>query len=95
MKVKLPVAGMMAAVALTLFTGCHSNRDQFTNSQQEQNIAHVDALVKSSGGKWSNLSQADRDWIIQNVAHGQLMPAQMIFAARAGTAGNRHPIERK
>ncbi|HLK56606.1 MAG TPA: hypothetical protein VKU00_08580 [Chthonomonadaceae bacterium] len=92
---KLPGAVIMAAVALTLFAGCHSSRDQITDPQQEQKMVHVDALVKSSGGKWSNLSQADRDWIIQNVAHGQEMPAQMIFSSRAGIAGARHPVERK
>lgn len=95
MKWKLPGAGVMAAVALALFTGCHPARDHFTNPQQAQVMAHVDMLVKSSGGKWDNLSQADRDWIIQNAAHGHEMAAQMIFSARAGTAGNRHPVGKK
>lgn len=93
MQPKLPVAGVLVAVTLVLFAGCHpAARDQITDPHQQQVMSRVDALVKSTGGDWTKLSQADRDYLIQETGKGQEMPARMVFAARAGRAGDRHNV---
>ncbi|HEV2471064.1 MAG TPA: hypothetical protein VGS41_00245 [Chthonomonadales bacterium] len=91
MKRFVAVASLFTWVGLILVAGCSSKRDQITDPARERLMAHVDAIVKSTGGDWTKLSPADHDFLVQQVGKGQEMPARMVFYSRAGSYGNRRP----
>lgn len=72
----LLVVGFIAA-------GCGNNpSDDGVSAQGKETASRLDQIAKSSGGDWSKVSQADKDYMIQQF-HSE-RTAEMMLKNKAG-----------
>ena len=72
--------GLFLAVALP---GCHRADDGLSSTRQEQADRLTD-IAKRSGGDWNKLTQADKDYLVNTLSHGNEQNARMILMAKVG-----------
>jgi len=75
---------MVIAIAIS---GCHSDAGQPLTESQKQGADRLATISKSSGGDWDKVSQADKDYLIKNVANGDEHTAKMLIAPPPGAGG--------
>ncbi|HZO88378.1 MAG TPA: hypothetical protein VFB38_08560 [Chthonomonadaceae bacterium] len=63
--------------------GCH-REDDGLSPKQRQTVDRLDEIAKKSGGDWDKVSQADRDYLVNEVAHGSEQSAKMMLMAKGG-----------
>lgn len=82
------LALLTACVGL-LLPGCQPNSG--LDEKQQAQASRLDSIVKTSGGEWSRVSPADRDYLVKELAHGSEASARMLFAAKAGKLARPRP----
>lgn len=75
------LALLATCLGLLLF-GCKS--DSGLDEKQQAQASRLDRIVKTSGGEWSRVSPADRDYLVKELAQGSETTARMLFSAKAG-----------
>ena len=86
LRVRLFYAGLAAVVLAAPIAGCHSDAGQPLSDTQKQGADRLATISKTSGGDWDKVSQADKDYIIKNVANGDEHTARMLIAPPPGRA---------
>lgn len=82
MKALLPllVFGLMVG-------GCGNNMsDDGLSKDQQQASSRIDKIAKESGGDWSKVSQADRDYLVNEVSMGSEETAKRMIQGHNGQA---------
>jgi hypothetical protein len=62
--------------------GCHN--DSGLKPEQEQMATRLDELAKQTGGDWSKLSAADKDYLVNKVSMGNEQSARMLLMSKSG-----------
>lgn len=73
----LSVGGLVPVI------GCGRPDDGLTDAQH-QTADRLTEIAKKADGDWEKVPQADRDYILKNVAYGNEQQARMIVLAKAG-----------
>ncbi len=66
-----------------LTTGCGKSDDGLSK-EQETKSDRLDQIAKQSGGDWAKISQSDRDYLVQELGHGDEKSARMILMTKTG-----------
>lgn len=77
---------IVLSVLGTGLIGCSGPSDDGLTTEQRATTDRFKDIVDRSGGKWENLSEADRKFLVDDLSNGNERAAQMMFAARAGKA---------
>ena len=54
------------------------------DTEQQAVTSQLDEIVKRSGGRWENLTPADKDFLINKMSYGNEQSARMLLEASAG-----------
>lgn len=77
------ISGLIIVACASMAVGCQKTDDGL--SQQEQKMTdRLGEIAKSSGGDWDKLSQADRDYLVNEVSRGSETSARMLLQAKSG-----------
>lgn len=87
----LTLGSCAAALTVLPLFGCHSDAGQAMTSGEKQSADRLAKISKESGGDWSKVSPADKDYLIKNVANGDEHTAQMLITPPPGAAGGGPP----
>jgi hypothetical protein len=66
-----------------LAVGCSQPDDGIPPAEKQQ-ANRFNEIAKASGGDWDKLSEADRQYLIKEIAHGNEQSARMMLAAKTG-----------
>lgn len=77
---------LISLIGLIVVAGCASNdmTDDGLSAGDKQNASRLTELAKASGGDWNKLSQSDKDYLVNDVAHGSEQTAKMLLQSKAG-----------
>jgi hypothetical protein len=79
----LSALAVLASLALLPSLGCN-RMDDGMSSEQVQKADRLSEIARKSDGAWEKVSQADRDYILKEVTHGDEQSAKMLLLAKAG-----------
>jgi len=74
---------LFAVAALAIGCGNNPGNDGVSAKDKEMG-SRLDQIAKASGGDWEKLSQADKDFLTKDVAHGSEQTAKMLLQSKAG-----------
>jgi hypothetical protein len=73
------------AVLAVLLVGCGDKiTDDGLSSKEKAASSRLDQIAKASGGDWEKISQADRDFLINEISMGSEQSAKMLIQGKAG-----------
>ena len=77
---------LLFAIALaTLVIGCGDKAtDDGLSSKDKAASSRLDQIAKASGGDWAKISQADRDFLVNEISMGSEQSAKMLIQGKAG-----------
>jgi hypothetical protein len=78
-----PKIGLIATIFLAL-VGCNQGGDDGLSKKDQEAGTRIEQIAKDSGGDWSKVSQADKDYLIKEVSMGSEQSAQKLIEARGG-----------
>lgn len=68
-----------------LIVGCGNNPgDDGISGKDKETGSRLEQIAKASGGDWDKLSQADKDFLVKDVAQGSEQTAKMLLQSKAG-----------
>lgn len=69
-----------------ILAGCATNdmSDDGLSAGDKQAANRLAEIAKTSGGDWNKLSQSDKDYLVNDVAHGSEQTAKMLLQSKAG-----------
>lgn len=76
----LPVGGSLA--------GC-SRDDDGLSAEQRQTGDRLSEIARKTDGDWNRLTDADRDFLVNQMSHGNEQSARMLLLGAAGKIGGR------
>ena len=77
---------MFALASAALVGGCGSGAsgdDGLTKSDQ-QAASRLDDIAKASGGDWDKVPEADKKYLVNDIAQGSEQSAKMLLKGKAG-----------
>jgi hypothetical protein len=79
----LSALAVLSSLALLPSLGCNRVDDGMSR-EQIQKADRLSEIAKKSDGAWEKVAQADRDYILTEVTHGDEQSAKMLLLAKAG-----------
>lgn len=76
----LPFGGFLA--------GCSRNDDGLS-AEQRQTGDRLSEIARKTDGDWNRLTDADRDFLVNQMSHGNEQSARMLLLGAAGKIGGR------
>jgi len=77
------LALLAVMVAMPLFAGCKEPDDGIPPAEKA-NADRLAQIAKASGGDFDRLTPADRDYLVNTIAHGNEQAARMMLMAKSG-----------
>lgn len=88
-----PRAALLTAVAVLLpvgglLAGCSRDNDGLS-AEQRQAGDRLSEIARKTDGDWNKLTEADRDFLVNQMSHGNEQSARMLLLGAAGKIGGR------
>lgn len=69
--------------SVPMLSGCNPATAK-DDASQLQMAGRLDEIMKKSGGEWTNVSEADKNYLVGELGQGNARSAEMLFKAKAG-----------
>ncbi len=79
---------VLSIAVISPLVGC-GRPDDGLSTEQQQRASRLDEIAKKSEGDWNKLSQADRDYLVKELSHGDEQQARMLLMSKTGFKGAR------
>ncbi|MGV3723499.1 MAG: hypothetical protein ACO1SX_21600 [Actinomycetota bacterium] len=68
--------------------GC-GDRDRGLTSEQRASSDRLGEIAKRSGGEWDRLTPEDRNFLLNDLSHGNEQSARMLLLSASGKVGGK------
>lgn len=73
---------VLATMAIVFVSGCQQQNNGLDKSEQRM-ADRLTEIARKSGGDWNKVSQADKDYVVNQICHGSVQSAEILVAMKA------------
>ena len=73
---------VLGTSAIGFVSGCRQQNNGLDKSEQQM-ADRLTEIAQKSGGDWNKVSQADKDYVVNQICHGSVQSAEILVAMKA------------